>query len=148
MDKNEAQSALDAVKNTDRLMADRMSWPLWRHAVVGVLMVLLLLGITLPIGQQLPIMGLVLVLVFLVIRDDKKRHGMFVSGYQKGRTGWVLAVQFALFVAAFLATNAWADNAPASPLFWTLAAILLVGSTALSWVWEKVYRADLKAGRA
>lgn len=148
MDRNEAQSALDAVKNTDKLMADRMSWPLWRHAIVGVMMALLLLGLALPVGQQLPIMILVLMLVFLVIRDDKKRHGMFVSGYQKGRTGWVLAVQFALFVAAFLATNAWVDNPLASSLFWAIAAALLIGSTALSLMWEKVYRADLKAGRA
>ena len=148
MDNYEAQSALDAVRDTDRLMAERMKWPLWRHALVGVMMAVLLLGIALPFDWQVPVSALVLLMVFLVIRDDKKRHGMFVSGYQKGRTGWVLAIQFALFVAALLTTNTRVDQPLQSPLFWGIEAILLVGSTALSVLWQKVYQADLKAGRA
>lgn len=147
MDRNEAQSALDAVKNTDRLMAERMTWPLWRHAIFGAMMALILLAIVMPFGAQLPILALVLLLTFLVVRDDKKRHGMFVSGYQKGRTGWVLALQFALFIAALVATEMWIEQPLASPLFWAIAAALLIGSTMLSLLWEKIYQEDLRRGR-
>lgn len=148
MDKSEAQSALDAVKDTDRLMAQRMTWPLWRHAIFGVMMALLLLALALPVGMQIPVIGLVLLLVVLVVRDDKKRHGMFVSGYQKGRTGWVLAAQAALLLAALVVTLIWLDEPLENLLFWAMAATLLVVSTVLSVIWEKVYRADLEEGRA
>lgn len=148
MDKSEAQSALDAVKDTDRLMAQRMTWPLWRHAIFGVMMALLLLALALPVGMQIPVIGLVLLLVVLVVRDDKKRHGMFVSGYQKGRTGWVLAAQAALLLAALVVTLIWLDEPLESLLFWVMAATLLVASTVLSVIWEKVYRTDLEEGRA
>lgn len=148
MDKSEAQSALDAVKDTDRLMAQRMTWPLWRHAIFGVMMALLLLALALPVGMQIPVIGLVLLLVVLVVRDDKKRHGMFVSGYQKGRTGWVLAAQAALLLAALVVTLIWLDEPLESLLFWAMAAMLLVVSTVLSVIWEKVYRADIEEGRA
>ncbi|MBB3034931.1 hypothetical protein [Alteriqipengyuania lutimaris] len=148
MDKNEAQSALDAVRNTDRAMADRMRWPFWRHAIFGAMMALVLLAIALPSAARMPVLALVVLLVFLVVRDDKTRHGMFVSGYQKGRTGWVLVLQFALLAASLAATIMLVDSPLTSPLFWAIAAILLIGSTALSLLWEKIYRSDLKAGRA
>ena len=148
MDRNEAQSALDAVKTMDRAMADRMTWPLWRHAIFGVMMALVLVAFALPPGAQLAAVGVLLVMVFLIVRDDKKRNGMFVSGYQKGRTGWVLALQFALLAGALAATTAWVDDPFSSPIFWTIAAILLAGSTAISLIWEKVYRQDLRQGRA
>lgn len=148
MDTNEARSALDAVKNTDRAMADRMRWPLWRHAIFGAMMALVLLAIALPDPGRMLVLAIVLLLIFLVVRDDKARHGMFVSGYQKGRTGWVLVLQFALLAAALAATIMLVENPLASPLFWAIAAFLLTGSTAISLLWEKIYRADLKAGRA
>ena len=147
MDRNEAQSALDAVKNTDRSMADRMTWPLWRHAIFGAMMALVLLAVVSPLAAQLPILGLLLLLVYLVVRDDKKRHGMFVSGYQKGRTGWILAAQFALLLAALVSSLVWVDDPLGSPLFWAIAVFVLIGNTALSLLWENIYQADLKAGR-
>ncbi|NCP20136.1 MAG: hypothetical protein GW855_13370 [Erythrobacter sp.] len=128
-------------------MADRMTWPLWRHAIFGVMMALVLVSIASPLGAQLPILGIVLLSIFLVVRDDKKRHGMFVSGYQKGRTGWVLALQFAFFIAALVATEFWIEAPSSSPLFWTIAAAMLIGSTMLSLLWEKIYQADLRRGR-
>jgi len=148
MDRNEARAALDAVKNTDRAMADRMRWPLWRHAIFGAMMTLVLLAVALPDPGRMLVLAILLLLTFLVVRDDKARLGMFVSGYQKGRTGWVLVLQFALLIAALAATIMLVENALASPLFWAIAAVLLIGSTAISLLWETIYRADLKAGRA
>ena len=141
-------ASLAAVRDTDAKIAQKMRWPLWRHAIVGVLMALMLLSFAVPMGWQVPIIVLVLALVFLIIRDDKKRHGMFVSGYQRGRTGWVIAVQLVLFLAVMFISTEMISDPLTSPAFWGLQAILLVGSTVLSLIWEKVYRADIQAGRA
>lgn len=147
-EKLDAKAALDTVRATDAKLAERMHWPLWRHAIVGLLLALLLLGIALPFDHQILISFAVIGIVFLVIHDDKKRYGMFVSGYQRGRTGWVLAVQVLLFIGALLLANIYVDRPLANPLFWSIEAVLFVGSTVLSVLWERVYRADLRAGRA
>ena len=148
MDRSDAHASLEAIRQTEDRLAGRMRWPLWRHAALGVFLALLLLGIALPFSWQIPITLLALGLIFLVIRSDKKRHGMFVSGYQRGRTGWVVAAIVALFIAMLLLANTLVTDPLDSALFWAIETVLLAGSTALSLVWEKVYRADLKAGRA
>ena len=143
-----AKAALDAVTSSQARLAERMRWPLWRHAAPGLLMVLLLAGITLPSGASIAVSGLVLLLVFAIVRDDKKRYGMFVSGYQKGRTGWVIAIQIALTLGAMFYVLNYIDDPLGSPVFYAVAAALFVASTALSYAWEVVYRADLTGGRA
>ena len=40
------------------------------------------------------------------------------------------------------------DDPLGSPVFYAVAAALFVASTALSYAWEVVYRADLTGGRA
>lgn len=145
---NNAKAALDAVSSTQARLADRMRWPLWRHAVSGVLMVLLLAGIALPSGAGIAVSGLVLLLAFAIVRDDKKRYGMFVSGYQKGRTGWVVAIQIALALGSMFYVQNHVADPLGSPVFYAVAAALFIASTALSYAWEVVYRADLTGGRA
>ena len=147
-DTDDPRAALDAVGQTNERLAERMHWPLWRHALVGLLLALLLLGIALPFNWQVVTYAVVLAMIGWIVRDDKKRYGMFVSGYQRGRTGWVLAAITLFFVALMLLTNTLFDEPTRHPLFWGFEIALFTGGTALSVLWEKIYRADLLAGRA
>jgi len=144
----EHQAALKTVTETNERLAQKMHWPLWRHAAVGALFCVLLLGISLP-GSIGGVINVAMIgVVFLLIRDDKRRHGMWVSGYQKGRTGWVMAALVGLVLACIAASMAWIDEQPlGDPLFWSLQAVLFFGATGLSILWQRVYRADIKAGR-
>jgi len=69
---------------------------------------------------------------------------MFVSGYQRGRTIWVILANAAVFIAALVAMNSWVENGVSDPLFWVLTGTVFLVSTALSYIWEVVYRADLR----
>jgi len=108
----EHQAALKTVTETNERLAQKMHWPLWRHAAVGALFCVLLLGISLP-GSIGGVINVAMIgVVFLLIRDDKRRHGMWVSGYQKGRTGWVMAALVGLVLACIAASMAWIDEQP------------------------------------
>lgn len=148
MDKAEIAASLEAVADTKAKLADRMRWPFWRHAASGVMLALMLVATVVDTAYSLILFALVLLPVFAIIEHDKKTHGMFVSGYQRGRTGWVLALMIGLFVAAMIYVGQTLDDPLADPRFWGTAAALLVVSTALSYAWEAVYRADLRSGRA
>lgn len=147
MDDNDVTASLEAMQQTRDKLADRMQWPLWRHAATGVLLAVVLFGIALPGGKGALVNVLVLVAAVAIMAHDKKTHGMFVSGYQRGRTGWVIAALIGLWLAALVATLAM--EAPlANPLFWAIEASLFVAGTALSVLWGRVYRADLRSGRS
>lgn len=148
MDKMDVAASLDAVRETREKMADKMYWPFWRHAATGAFLVVILLGQALPTEYGLIVTMLCVLPIFAIIAHDKRAHGMFVSGYQKGRTGWVIAAILALFFAAFFWVMFGMDDPLTDPRFWALEAVMFVVSTALSYLWAKVYREDLRAGRA
>lgn len=140
--------ALSAANAAQAKLAERMRWPWWRHAASGLLFALLLLATTVPNVYAIAILGIILLLTAAIIRDDKKRYGMFVSGYQRGRTGWVIAAIFAVFAAGWIGIYfAGLDNIH-NPILWIIVGGVFLTSTALSYVWEVVYRADLRKGRA
>ena len=138
---------MDAVQQTNTKLAERLQWPLWRHAAVGAVMVVALLGIGLrENGIFLSLGGMFFAL--LLIRDDKNRYGMWVSGYQKGRTRWVTGAIIALAVLSIFAVWMQVTEPFADPLFWVIATIAFLGSTALSILWQQVYRAEIRGGRS
>lgn len=148
MEKMDVAASLDVVRETREKLADKMYWPFWRHAATGVFLAIILLGRALPDEYGLPVTLLCLLPILAIVAHDKKTHGMFVSGYQKGRTGWVIAAILALFLAAFFWVMLGMDDPLTDPRFWALEAVVIVASTALSYLWAKVYRADLREGRA
>ena len=144
MSPDEAKAALGSVEDTRLKMAARMHWPLWRHALAGLYLAVLLGAIVLDNTTRMILIALAVVGLAFVVREDKKRYGMFVSGYQRGRTIWVILANAAVFIAALLAMNSWVENGVSDPLFWVLTGTVFLVSTALSYIWEVVYRADLR----
>ncbi len=140
-------ASLEALEAANRRLAEHMRWPLWRHMAGGLLMSLILAAFALqpaPLGFVL--FGLALLLSFAIVRDDKKRHGMFVSGYQRGRTGWVMAGILALFFGNVVLLLIEHDGSAGDPLLWLVLLVQLGGTTALGLLWERIYRADLRRG--
>ena len=148
MDKIDAAASLDAVRETRARLAERMRWPLWRHAMTGVLLAVILLAQALPNEYGLIVTALCLLPIFAIIAHDRKANGMLVSGYQKGRAGWVLALLIGLYMAAFFWVRLGMTDPLSDPRFWALEAVVILVATALSYLWAKVYREDLRAGRA
>ena len=142
----DAQTALIGLQITNVRLSERMRWPLWRHAAAGLLMTLIVVSVGLPRGLATFILLMVIVLTIAIVRDDKKRYGMFVSGYQRGRAAWVTGAIIALNLSAVIFVRTLVDNAVVNAMFWLVVAIVFLGTSMLSIAWERVYRHDIREG--
>lgn len=138
--------ALARVGQTEARLAGRARWPFHRHAMFGLAEGLLVAAVAQPLRLGAPMIAVALSLVTVCVFDDRRRHGMFVSGWQAGATRPVtLAMAAVLFV--LIAAAAWLrDGDAVQPLGYLLGAIAWAVCTGASLLWQKVYRAELTAG--
>lgn len=149
MNPMEARAALDGVDAAQRELALKATnCPPWRHAAFGAIMATLVFsqGVAMPL-QSVLFVAAMLAVVLLVL-DDRRRYGMFVNGYRKGKT---LPVSLAL-LGAMLATMVGEIHARTAGLSLAtklgLAAIAFVVAVAASVAWNRIYRAELMRGTA
>ncbi|MGB3166911.1 MAG: hypothetical protein WBA68_09070 [Alteraurantiacibacter sp.] len=148
MDGNEARASLDAVRQTDRRMAGQMTWPLWRHAAFGAIEALFVLGWGLPSPGMAACLVIAIGGIFWINRDDRKRHGMFVSGFTSRAARPAIWLAFAIVIAglgAVLLTgglNRWTPWVP------VIVGLVFVLETLASLWWQKLYLAELRSEQA
>lgn len=143
MDRDHAAASLAEVGRTERRLADRARWPFHRHAMFGLAEGLIIAGIAQPIGLMGAMIGVALALMAVCVMDDRRRHGMFVSGWLPGATRPLTIALMFFVVAMLLASLALRDGESARPLGYLLGAITFAVCTAASLHWEKIYRAQL-----
>ena len=144
-----ARAALESVALTDRKMATHMHWPFRRHATFGLTEGLLVtgLGIAGPIGVAA--CGVGVALVPLMVQQDKRRHGMFVSGWSSNRARPIVFALLALLLPAIALSLYLRWDSGVNPLVVLLGIAVAITSTWASIRWEKLYRAELEeSGRS
>ena len=147
MDRNEAQSALDAVRDADRRMAKRMTWPFQRHALFGVGEGLIVMAMGLTGFDRVGAAGAGVALLLSLMYQDKQRYGMFVSGW-RGKATKPLTVAMTVLALAAMALNyfvfRWEDGTNPAVVITAIvtAAILTWGSIR----WQTIYQRELRDG--
>ena len=146
MDKAEAHRALDAVAHTNARIAAGTRWPFWRHAAFGLAEASVVFGLSLPaIGLVICVLLGFAIVIGLFI-DDRRRYGMFVSGWHGSRPKLLLLGMVAV-VAAMAVLSFMARGAPAPAPQAVIATIVtLVTCTAGSLWWQSLYRQELAGG--
>src|SRR5690348_582798 len=89
IDHSEALSPLDAKRHAEAQMARAANCPPWRHAVFGLMMGGLIASFAFEFVIRTAILMLILAAIPLIIHSDRKRMGMFINGYRRGKTRWV-----------------------------------------------------------
>jgi hypothetical protein len=146
VDRNEAAAALAEVGRTEHRLAERAHWPFHRHAMFGLAEGLLVAGVAQPLAISGAMTAAALALLAVCITQDRRRHGMFVSGWQPGATR-PLTIRLLLFVAVMLgASAAVRGSAAAQPLGFLLGGLTFAVCTFASLRWERLYRAALAGG--
>ena len=142
---DEARAAMAEIRATEQRLSQRVAWPFWRHLAVGLSMGALMIGQTLGSGASIFVSFGVVLLALYLKNHDKRRDGMFVSGWAPGRTLWISFALLALAVTACLYVNlGMAEPQREQPEFWVLLAAMVVATTALSYVWQLVYARELR----
>lgn len=143
MDPIEAAAALAQVELTQARLARRAHWPLYRHAVFGLVEGMVVAAFAQPLAHAGALFVLAMTLLVVSVRGDRRRDGMFVSGWQPGATR-PLTIIIALFALAMaLASVSVRDGTVVEPLGYLLGVITFAVCTAASMRWERVYRANL-----
>ena len=89
MERIDAASALDAKRQAELQMARAATCPPWRHALFGLMMGALIASFAFEFVIRTAILVLVLAAIPIIVRSDRKRMGMFINGYRRGKTRWV-----------------------------------------------------------
>lgn len=143
---DDAQAALVSVSETESRLAEHMEWPLWRHAIVGGIMGLLVFAQTLEGTLSLVGSFSAVLIAILVARADKRRDGISVQVFRKGRLVWIGIGLVTICGIAVVAVRLMEPPRIERPLFWLITIGIVVLGTALSYVWQKLYQAELRRG--
>jgi len=139
----EARAALAAKTLAEQELARIGTCPPWRHAAFAAVETALVLSPLASVTGRFAILAAVLCAGVLIIRSDRKRLGVFINGYRRGRTRLVVAplllAVLALYVVSTLAVFDW-------HLPWVsvlCAAITFPACWFGSVMWQRVFRREL-----
>ena len=138
----EARAALDAKQAAEWQVARAAECPPWRHAVFALLMAALVATTALPLSLRLGAMLLILIGVALIVQSDRRRTGMFVNGYRRGKTRIVAFAMLAMILPLY-AYSARAGLAGATTTALLLAVPAFVISLVGSVAWQRVFVQEL-----
>jgi hypothetical protein len=144
MQPDEARAALDDVQTANFRLAEKAGHcPPWRHAAFGGIYALLIGSFAVSSTVLFVAMPVVLLCVFLLLRADRKRYGMFVNGYRWGAT-LPLTLSFAglmvglAFAAIHMRTQEFTDVSKVA-----LSAVVFVLAIVFSVKWHSVFHREL-----
>jgi len=141
----DARIALAAKGAAEQDLARLALCPPWRHAVFAAVMAALVATPAFVLSVRLAMLALILVSIGLIVRSDKRRLGVFINGYRRGKTRLVtfpmLAVVLVLYAASF--HFGVTRNMPAISV--ALAAISFVVAYIGSVIWQRVFVHELGA---
>lgn len=145
METFEARSALEAKQYAEAQMARAANCPPWRHALFGLLMGGLVASPAFDTPIRFAILAVILCSIPLIIRSDRKRMGMFINGYRRGKTRLVafgvLAVELSLYAVSVYYGLDLGDHL--TPLLLGLAGVLI--GIAGSLLWQRVFVREMGA---
>jgi hypothetical protein len=146
MDSTEARAALASTNLSNRKLAERAQWPLWRHAAFGLLEALLLIAWGLPTAAMAACLVLALVGLGWIVADDRSRNGFFVSGWSSKAAMPATIAACVVFIGAFALVLLTGGPNQWTPIVPLAAFITFVGCTLSSIWWERLYRKELLSG--
>jgi hypothetical protein len=141
----DAASALEAKKQAEAQMARAASCPPWRHAIFGLMMGGLVASPAFDMPIRISLLVILLALIPIIIQADRKRMGMFINGYRRGKTrivaiGIVIA-ELALYAVSVIRSLDHHDHI--TPLMLGCAGVLIgiLGSL----LWQRVFVREMGA---
>ena len=143
----ETDAALAAVRQGRESLLAAADCPPSRHLAFAAIVSGYVAAPALPLAERMAALALLLVSVALIVRWDKRRMGLFISGYRAGRTRWVMA-GLLVIVLPIYGLGSW--MADARGLRWPALAMALPMTGfayAMSCVWMRVFRREMLGAR-
>lgn len=141
----EASDALEAKKSAELQLADAATCPPWRHAAFGALMGAIVTTPGLPLPWRFVVLFGVIASAGLIARSDRKRLGVFINGYRRGKTRLVIFPLLAIWAVIywFSVDRGLLHRDHLTPLW--LGLVAFVVGTLGSVIWQRVFVRELGA---
>jgi hypothetical protein len=141
---DDARAALAAKGVAERRLAQAAVCPPWRHAAFAAVMATLVISPLVAMPLRLGILVGALLAVALVVQSDRRRTGMFINGYRRGRTLLVTLPLLAANLGLYLLSIHASERGEMTTVVLLAGAAFLV-SLAGSLVWQRVFVRELGA---
>ena len=142
---DEARAALAAKGTAEQNLAALALCPPWRHAAFAAVMASLVATCGVPLALRFVILAMVFIAIGLIMQSDRRRLGVFINGYRRGKTRLVTFPMLAIILALYMASFHFGVTLarPDISLALALAAFVIgyIGST----LWQRVFVRELGA---
>lgn len=145
METLEALSALDAKRQAEAQIARAATCPPWRHAVFGAMMGALIASFAFEFVIRTAILVIVLACIPIIVRSDRKRMGMFINGYRRGKTRWVAFGILAVWLPLYAISVHYGLDRHNHVVPLVLGLVGFAIGTAGSVLWQRVFVREMGA---
>ncbi len=141
--KDEARAALGAVVGAQRELAT-LACPPWRHAAFALCEAVLVATPAVAFGWRIALFVAVMAGIIACVMSDRRRLGVFINGYRRGRTRRV-ALLLLLGIAALYIASVWASLHAGMPLLSLALAVITFGISYWGSVtWQRVFVREMQ----
>lgn len=141
----DAHFALAAKSAAEQNLAGLALCPPWRHAAFAFLMAMLIASSAVPITMRFVIFAVMFVVGGLIYRSDRRRLGVFINGYRRGKTRVVALSLLAAILVLHAASTYFGVERHQPAVSLGLAAVAFVIAYQGSVIWQRVFRRELGA---
>ncbi|HEX7851071.1 MAG TPA: hypothetical protein VF485_15180 [Sphingomonas sp.] len=119
--------------------------PPWRHAAFAAVMATLVATPAVPMPLRFMVIALIFVAIALIVQSDRRRLGVFVNGYRRGKTRMVTFPMLALILMLYAASCYAALDRGRPMISLALAAVSFMIGYIGSVIWQRVFVRELGA---
>jgi hypothetical protein len=139
----EARIALAAKGRAEQDLARIALCPPWRHAAFAAVMAALVAAPAVTMPLRMGLLAAIFAAIALIVQSDRRRLGVFINGYRRGKTRLVTFPMLAVILGMYFASSYFAEfhHRPAISLI--LAAVSFVVGYFGSLLWQRVFKHEL-----
>ena len=141
----QARLALMAKGAAEQDLARLTLCPPWRHAAFAAVMATLVATPAASLPLRFGLLALIFIAIAMIVQSDRRRLGVFVNGYRRGKTRWVTFPMLALILLLYVASLYVAEIRHQPMISLALAAASFVIGYVGSVIWQRVFVRELGA---
>jgi hypothetical protein len=139
----DARLALAAKGAAERNLARLSLCPPWRHAAFAAVVAALVAAPAVAVPLRFGVLVVVLAAIVLIVQSDRRRLGVFINGYRRGKTRLVTFPMLAVILVLY-GTSFYYGDTRDRPVISLVLAVAAFGIGYLgSVIWQKVFVREL-----
>ncbi len=142
---DQARAALAAKGTAEQELARLALCPPWRHAAFAGVVATLVVAPAVSLPLRFGVLAAVFASIFLIVRSDRRRLGVFINGYRRGRTRLVTFPMLGIILGLYIGSLYCSEELgrPKLSIIFSVAAFAIgyLGSA----LWQKVFVRELGA---